>query len=86
MYKVGLINRIKELNDKEPWNHLFDIDGIKTIDNQYLHDNFDIQTPFKKFSYTFDFHTIDIRAVSVISAAGADKYGNYSIIMQELNF
>jgi hypothetical protein len=60
--------------------------AIKTIDNQYLHDNFDIQTPFKKFSYTFDFHTIDIRAVSVISAAGADKYGNYSIIMQELNF
>ena len=58
--------------------------AIKTIDNRYLHDNFDSQVPMKKFSYTFDFNTIDIMAVSEICAASADKYGNYSIVKQEI--
>jgi hypothetical protein len=58
--------------------------AIKTIDSHYLHDNFDIQVPMKKFSYTFDFNTIDIKAISEIAAASADKYGNYSIVRQEI--
>ena len=58
--------------------------AIKTIDSRYLHDNFDIQIPMKKFSYTFDFNTIDIKSLSEVSAASADKYGNYSIVKLEI--
>jgi hypothetical protein len=53
--------------------------AIKTINGHYLHDNFDVLIPFKKFSYTLDFHTVDIKAISIIAAASSDKYGNYSI-------
>ena len=58
--------------------------AIKTIDGKYLHDNFDVEIPSKRYSYTFDHHTIDKRAISKIAAASADKYGYYSIDIIEL--
>jgi len=58
--------------------------AIKTVDGRYLHDNFDVEIPSKRYSYTFDHHTIDKRAISKIAAASADKYGYYSIDIIEL--
>jgi|APSaa5957512535_1039671.scaffolds.fasta_scaffold03040_12 hypothetical protein len=55
--------------------------AIKTIDGKYLHDNFDVEIPTKRYSYTFDHHTIDKRVISKIAAASADKYGHYDIVI-----
>lgn len=58
--------------------------AIKTINNKYLHDNFDVLVPFKKFAYTLDFHTLDISEVSIIAAASSDRLGNISTIIKEV--
>jgi len=58
--------------------------AIKTTSNQYFHDNFDVMIPNKKFSYTLDFHTIDVKDISVIAAASSDKLGNFSIVIKEI--
>jgi len=58
--------------------------AIKTVDGRYLHDNFDVEIPLKRYSYTFDHHTIDKRVISKIAAASADKYGYYNIDIIEL--
>mgnify|MGYP003989011355 FL=1 len=55
--------------------------AIKTIDGKYLHDNFDVEIPTKRYSYTFDHHTSDKRVISKIAAASADKYGHYDIVI-----
>jgi len=55
--------------------------AIKTVDGRYLHDNFDVEIPTKRYSYTFDHHTIDKRVISKIAAASADKYGHYDIVI-----
>jgi hypothetical protein len=57
--------------------------AIKTHNNIYLHDNFDVMIPLKKFSYTLDFHTINLNEISVISAASSDKFGNFSVCFLE---
>ena len=31
---MNTLQKILELNNKDPWNHLYNIDGIKTIKNQ----------------------------------------------------
>ncbi len=58
--------------------------AIKTVDGRYLHDNFDVEIPLKKYSYTLDFHSIELKSISKIAAASADKYGYYSVEIIEL--
>lgn len=54
--------------------------AIKTKNENYFHDNFDVMIPSQKFSYTLDFHTIDLSEVEVISAASSDRLGNISVV------
>jgi len=60
--------------------------AIKTIDDRYLHDNFDIQNPGSLFSYTFDFNSIDLGSVLKVAAASGDKYGSYDVTINEINY
>jgi|TARA_B100002003_G_C14127897_1_gene542502 hypothetical protein len=55
--------------------------AIKTKDNKYFHDNFDIQNPFFEWSYTFDEQTIPINKIKKIAWAANDNYGNTYISM-----
>lgn len=54
--------------------------AMKTIEGSYYHDNFDIQLPFKKFSYAFDNLTIDPKILDTIGIGTCDGYGYPHII------
>jgi hypothetical protein len=49
---------------------------FKTKNNDYFHDNFDIQKPFNSWTYTFDEYTIDIKNIKKIGWAANNSYGN----------
>jgi hypothetical protein len=50
--------------------------AIKTSDQRFIHDNFDAIVCGESWSYTFDKHTIPLKAVEEIGVASNDKYGN----------
>lgn len=53
--------------------------AIKTINENYLHDNFDFGKDSNQFTYTFDSYTVSISEVKSIFVASNDKYGNTCI-------
>jgi len=50
--------------------------AIKTKSGQFIHENFDLITPKKSWSYTFDVESIKQDDVAAIGVASNDKYGN----------
>ena len=54
--------------------------AIKTVEGTYYHDNFDIQLPFKKFSYVFDDLTINPEVLDTVGIGTCDEYGYPYII------
>ena len=50
--------------------------AIKTKDNKYYNDNFDIQKPFYEWSYTFDENTIKLDQIKEIGWAANNSYGS----------
>ena len=50
--------------------------ALKTKHGEYLHDNFDIQIPFREWTYTFDEHTIPIENIDTVAWAINDSFGN----------
>ena len=55
--------------------------AVKTTSGTYLNDNFDIQEPFHKWTYTFDLNTIPYRAVEKIGVAVNNAYGIASVVV-----
>ena len=53
--------------------------AIKTHTSDYFHDNFDFQTPNRKWTYTFDAETLPIKAIEKIGVAVNNKYGTTSV-------
>lgn len=53
--------------------------AIQTHDGQYHHDNFDIQIPGKKYTYTFDSNTISIKSIKTVGVASAGRFGGYNV-------
>jgi len=53
--------------------------AIKTKENKYLTDNFDIIIPNIHYSYTFDNQTINLSDIEAIAVASNDKYGYQKI-------
>ena len=49
--------------------------AIKTIEGNYYQDNFDIQIPFKEFSYVFDNFTINPKVLDIVGIGTCDGYG-----------
>ena len=54
--------------------------AIKTRDNRYLSDNFDVQTPKQHWTYTFDADTVPISAINRIGIASNDLNGSTYVI------
>lgn len=54
--------------------------ALKSTTGTYWHDNLDFGEPGKGFFYTFDRNTIPLGALSTISIAANDKYGNTSMV------
>jgi len=54
--------------------------SIKTHSGQYLHDNFDIDTPFHEWRYFFDDTTVPLDSVETIGVASNNAYGSTTII------
>ncbi len=50
--------------------------SIKTKDNKYFHDNFDIQKPFYEWTYTFDENTLELEKIKSFGWAANDNYGS----------
>jgi hypothetical protein len=53
--------------------------AIKTVTDQYFHDNFDMQTPFREWTYTFDRETFPLRALETVGVAANNAYGVTSV-------
>lgn len=49
--------------------------AIKTVTQDYHHDNFDFQIPDQMWTYTFDSETLPLRAVEKIGVATNNAYG-----------
>jgi len=49
--------------------------AIKTVTQDYHHDNFDFQIPGKQWTYTFDRETLPLRTVEKIGVAVNNSYG-----------
>lgn len=49
--------------------------ALKTVTDQYFHDNFDMQVPFREWTYTFDRETFPLRAVETVGVAANNAYG-----------
>ena len=58
--------------------------AIKLKSQVYYWENFDFQGP-NEWSYTFDFHTIDIDAVEKIGIAANNAYGIAEIVVMDAN-
>lgn len=59
--------------------------ALKGRDGRVFHDNFDIQTPDKTWTYIFDEQTINISALSKIGAGTAGRYGGYDVALMDLD-
>lgn len=49
--------------------------ALETVNNGFLHDNFDFETPFKSWHYTFDYQTVKLDQVKRIGVASNDRRG-----------
>ncbi len=59
--------------------------AIKTVTNQYFHDNLDFQVPFKEWTYTFDEETMPLKAVEEIGIATNNSYGITSVSKMKIS-
>jgi hypothetical protein len=55
--------------------------AIKTSDKRYLHDNFDFESPKRRWSYTFDANTVPLQALETIGVAVNDRSGVSSVML-----
>ena len=53
--------------------------SIKTVDNKFYHDNFDIIEPNKIWSYTFDAQTFELSKISEVGAGSAGREGSFYV-------
>lgn len=59
--------------------------AVETKDGQFHHDNFDFQTPFRKWTYIFDEHTFLPETIRNIGVATNDRRGFYHTLHFNLN-
>ena len=55
--------------------------ALKTHDERFLHDNFDFQTPFREWTYTFDEHSIPLSALETVGIGACDETGNATVAL-----
>ena len=53
--------------------------ALKTVTDQYLHDNFDFQKPFLEWTYVFDNETLKLNAIEKIGVAANNAYGKTTV-------
>jgi len=54
--------------------------AIKTKSNQFFHDNFDFQIPFREWTYNFDTITYPLSELETIGFAANDPTGNTTVV------
>ncbi|GIO10578.1 hypothetical protein J19TS2_01330 [Cohnella xylanilytica] len=55
--------------------------AVQTKDQRFLHDNFDLQTPRREWSYVFDRNSVRPESIERIGIAGSDAYGNVCVAL-----
>jgi hypothetical protein len=58
--------------------------AIKTLANQFIHDNFDTQEPFRRWTYIFDEQTISLNSISSIGIGSAYANGSVSTVVLDI--
>jgi hypothetical protein len=58
--------------------------AVKTLDNQFLTDNFDFQVPRREWTYTFDRQTIRPRSVEAVGVAANCAAGTCNVVVFDL--
>ena len=81
--------KIKLTENSDISNHILDVAShrpifgpqpflaIETRDGNFYTDNFDVQLPDQRWSYTFDEHTFKIEQLNRIGVASNNKQGFY---------
>jgi hypothetical protein len=59
--------------------------SIKTWDKRYLTDNFDLQEPRRRWTYTLDKQTIPLKAIECIGVASNAHNGSCCVILTDAN-
>ena len=59
--------------------------AMQTADGEYYHDNFDIQEPFRHWTYVFDDHTFPWRMIDTVVVATNDRRGFPHVVRVEHN-
>lgn len=55
--------------------------AMKTRDQRYLYDNFDFDTPRRRWHYTFDMHSVQLSSVESAGIASNDKTGSGCVVV-----
>ena len=58
--------------------------AIKTKEQNYFHDNFDVVEPNTKWSYIFDEYTLDLNILEEVGVGSAGRYGRYTVVKLNL--
>lgn len=58
--------------------------AIKTKEQNYYHDNFDVVEPNSKWSYTFDEYTLDLNVLEQVGVGSAGRYGGHTVVKLNL--
>jgi hypothetical protein len=57
--------------------------AIRTKDGRYLHDNFDFQENFKRWTYHFDDMTVPLEQIDTFGVAANDHYGQTCVVLYD---
>jgi hypothetical protein len=58
--------------------------AIKTKEQNFYHDNFDVVDPNIKWSYIFDEYTLDLNVLDQVGIGTAGRYGGYTVVKLDL--
>lgn len=78
----NLEQKIQELNTKSNWNHLYNINGIKTINNMKL----SIGNNIIKWNRIINLGNIDFKNKKVLDLACSDGYFSIQALLQDANY
>ncbi len=57
--------------------------AIRTKDGRYLHDNFDFQDNFRRWTYHFDDMTVPVEQIDTFGIASNDAYGQCCVVLYD---
>lgn len=81
--EIGRENRIIRISASRPTFGPQPFLAIKTRDGRYLHDNLDLQVPFREWTYVLDENTVVLDDVEALGVGTCDSSGNVTVAVMD---